>query len=278
MNPRLPNTRDSSRPGRGHHGILAWSALAAPLLAAGTALFARRVDDAAVRRVLIGVHFGLLALWIVLAVSGLALWKRRKTPGVLVPTLLALLLGVAFGATAGRTWLARGRNAASDIHWQPYVSTDGRFAVIFPGPSVGRAVGPAGGFQAHDVSATLPDGSIFGVTWLNTPGLNVAAGNGQLLLNAIVARRSGTGQVLSQRAITFQNQPGHELRLRVPTDRGPNLMISRDYVIGPRSYQLLVQLPETDEERRAREIELFFESFRLIPGEARSTTQPTTQP
>jgi hypothetical protein len=256
----------------------AWSALAAPLLAAGAALLARRVDDEGSQRALTAVHFGLIALGIGLAVVAIVLWLRRKTAGVIVPALVALVLGVAFASMAGRTWLAPGRKTASDVHWQPYVSTEGRFAVIFPGPPVGRAVGPAGGFQAHDVSATLPDGSIFGVTWLTTPGLNVSAGNGQVLLDAIVARRSGTGRVLSQRSLSFQNHPGHELRLRVSTAGGHSLMISHDYVIGPRSYQLLVQLPEADEQRRAREIELFFESFRLIPGEARSTSQPTTQP
>ena len=195
------------------------------------------------------MHFGLVALGIVLAVVAIVLWLRRRATGVIVPALVALVLGVAFASMAGRTWLAQGRKtAASDVHWQPYVSTEGRFAAIFPGPPVGRAVGPAGGFQAHDVAATLPDGSIFGVTWLDTPGLTGA--NGRTLLNAILARRSGTGQVLSERPLSFQTHPGHELRLRVPTNTGPNLLISRDYVVGPRSYQLLVQMPEADEKRR----------------------------
>ena len=68
-------------------------------------------------------------------------------------------------------------------------------------------MGPAGGFQAHDVAATLPDGSIFGVTWLNTPGLSGAAENGQALLDAIVAHRSGTGQILSQRPLISRPTP-----------------------------------------------------------------------
>jgi hypothetical protein len=247
----------------------AWGALAAPLLAAGAALLARRADDERTQRVLTDVHFGLVALGIVLAVVAIVLWLRRRATGVIVPASVALALGVAFASTAGRTWRVPCRKtAASDVHWQPYVSTEGRFAAIFPGPPVGRAVGPAGGFQAHDVAATLPDGSIFGVTWLDTPGLSgAAADNGQTLLNAILARRSGTGQVLSQRPLSVQTHPGHELRLRVPADAGPNLLISRDYVVGPRSYQLLVQLPESDEKRRGREIELFFESFRLIPAD-----------
>ena len=260
--------------------FVAWGALAAPLLAAGAALLARRAGDEGTQRGLTGAHFGLVALGIVLAVVATVLWLRRRAAGVIVPALVALVLGVAFALMAGRTWLAPGREtAASDVHWQPYVSTQGRFAVIFPGPPVGRAVGPAGGFQAHDVVATLPDVSIFGVTWLETPGLSgAAADNGQTLLNAILARRSGTGQVLSQRPLSVQTHPGHELRLRVPANPGPNLLISRDYIVGPRSYQLLVQLPEADEKRRGREIELFFESFRLIPGEARGTSQPTTHP
>jgi hypothetical protein len=257
--------------------VAAWSALAVPLLAAGAALLARRAEAGGVRRGLVGVHFGLVALGFVLAVVALAMRARRRVPGVMAPAVLGLVLGIAFAATAGRTWLAPARSAAQ---WQPYVSSEGRFAVLFPGEPVGRAVGPAGGFQAHDVSAALPDGSIFGVTWLHTPGLRGTADNGQILLDAIVARRAGTGQVLSQRALTFDRHPGRELRLRVPTTTGPNLLVSRDYVIGARSYQLLVQLPEADEKRRGAEIDVFFESFRLVTAETKRAIRPpeTTQP
>lgn len=261
--------------------IAAWSALAAPLLAAGAALLARRLDAEDVQRALVVCHFALIGLGLVLAVLALVLWLRERVSGVIVPATLGLVLGIAFALTAGRTWLAPALNpAASTVQWQPYVSTEGHFSVLFPGAPVGRAIGPPGGFQAHDVAASLPDGSIFGVTWVNTPGLSGTRDNGQVLLDAIIANRSGSGQVLSQRPLTFDRYPGHELRLRVPTATGPGLLISRDFVIGGRSYQLLVQLAEADEKRRGPEIELFFGSFRLVSADAGPATRPpaTTQP
>src|SRR5437763_7835892 len=76
----------------------AWGALAAPLLAAGAALLARRAGDERTQRALTGVHFGLVALGIVLAVVAIVLWLRRKTAGMIVPAAAALLLGVTFAA------------------------------------------------------------------------------------------------------------------------------------------------------------------------------------
>jgi hypothetical protein len=118
----------------------------------------------------------------------------------------------------------------------------------------------------RQVLALLPEGSSFAVTWFDVPGATDRPAANEVLLNALADQRARTGRLLSQRSITLDGYPGRELRLEMTTRHGTALLISRDYLIGGRLYQVMAEVPRTYATQRTGEVVKFFDSFRPTRG------------
>jgi hypothetical protein len=173
----------------------------------GTLTREQAAEDLTTARILIGVNWSLIFLGFILAVVAMASMRRQGTKSALPSALLGLLLNAAgIAAIVYYFLIVPNHRSAGGGHdskryeisaqqWKNYSSAEGRFAIQLPGePRVITIEPPANDdsprLKSRQASVALPDGSVFGVTWVDPPVLESASpAEAESLLDSLVAHR-----------------------------------------------------------------------------------------
>ncbi len=157
--------------------------------------------------------------------------------------------------------------------WRVYSSTQGRFAIMFPGTPSDQDISydtPLGRFDARDyvLSATAE----YRVSYTDfVMDLENDSNERNKLLDSLRDRviADGKAKVLTQNAISLDGHPGRMLTLVAPDG---SITRTRSYTVGKRLYQIMVstsKVSQPPDEGRFEEswATKFFDSFKLAKPE-----------
>ena len=153
--------------------------------------------------------------------------------------------------------------------WQEFQPTEGHFRILLPREPLKEFVPLGGDFGPLELNwfTTQLGPQEYGVGYVDLPENKLKLYDTSALLNAMnrSAAKTFNGRILSSKAITLDQYPGHEIVLEgTSPDSGAEKVVvrARIYLVDHRLYEVVQAAPKS--QSQLPDVQQFFDSFTLL--------------